>query len=158
MKKTLEEKKLIVLVVGIFIVMLVIVGGGILLLTPDDMFESNNTSTKRNIKECTGALTWGLKLGDKVKIENLNNYYNTCVSNNYYLKMQSYTYDNYGNIILYMNIGKQLNDSLYDLEDNRIGTFNEQTINSLLSLGTTYAYTFQIEDNIYQLIAMEWVK
>ena len=175
MKKTLKEKKITVLVVGIFLVVVVIVGGAILLFSPDQEENPNTPApTEPNsdeisvdqaeqiyedlTKDCTGALTWNLSIGDKVPIENLEDYTTACKTENYYSKMIGYTYDASGNIILHVNVLKRTDNNVYNLEDELIGTYDDTTINTLLDLGTTYAYTYQNNGENYQLIAVEWVK
>ena len=175
MIKTLKEKKITVLVVGIFLVVVVIVGGAILLFSPDQEKNPNDSDPNRQnnnqisvdqaeqiyedlTKDWTGPLTWKLSIGDKVPMENLEDYTTACKTENYYSKMIGYTYDASGNVILHVNVLKRTDNNVYNLEDELIGTYDETTINTLLDLGTTYAYTYQNNGDSYQLLAVEWVK
>lgn len=109
-------------------------------------------------KDCTGALVFDLKEGEQVDIENINDYTNACKTNDYYSKMIGYTYDLDGNVVIHVNILKKINDKLYDLKDNEVAEFSENTVKESLNKGTTYEYIYKEETGSYRLIEVKLMK
>lgn len=88
-------------------------------------------------KDCTGALVFNLKEGEQVDIENINDYTSACKTNDYYSKMIGYT---------------------YDLKDNEVAEFSENTVKESLNKGTTYEYIYKEETGSYRLIEVKLMK
>ena len=109
-------------------------------------------------KNCTGALVFDLKEGEQVDIENINDYTSACKTNDYYSKMIGYTYDLDGNVVIHVNILKKINDKLYDLKDNEVAEFSENTVKESLNKGTTYEYIYKEENGSYRLIKVKLMK
>lgn len=109
-------------------------------------------------KDCTGALVFNLKEGEQVDIENINDYTSACKTNDYYSKMIGYTYDLDGNVVIHVNVLKKINDKLYDLKDNEVAEFSENTVKESLNKGTTYEYIYKEENDSYRLIEVKLMK
>ena len=109
-------------------------------------------------KDCTGALVFDSKEGEQVDIENINDYTSACKTNDYYSKMIGYTYDLDCNVVIHVNILKKINDKLYDLKDNEIAGFSENTVKESLNKGTTYEYIYKEENGSYNLIEVKLMK
>lgn len=109
-------------------------------------------------KNCTGALVFDLKEGEQVDIENINDYTSACKTNDYYSKMIGYTYDLDGNVVIHVNILKKINDKLYDLKDNEVAEFSENTVKESLNKGSTYEYIYKEENGSYRLIKVKLMK
>ena len=109
-------------------------------------------------KNCTGALVFDLKEGEQVDIENINDYSSACKTNDYYSKMIGYTYDLDGNVVIHVNILKKINDKLYDLKDNEVAEFSENTVKESLNKGSTYEYIYKEENGSYRLIKVKLMK
>lgn len=88
-------------------------------------------------KDCTGALVFDLKEGEQVDIENINDYTSACKTNDYYSKMIGYT---------------------YDLKDNEVAEFSENTVKEPLNKGTTYECIYKEENGSYHLIEVKLMK
>ena len=109
-------------------------------------------------KDCTGALVFDLKESEQVDIENINDYTSACKTNDYYSKMIGYTYDLDGNVVIHVNILKKINDKLYDLKDNEVAEFSENTVKESLNKGSTYEYIYKEENGSYRLIKVKLMK
>ncbi len=109
-------------------------------------------------KDCTGTLVFNLKEGEQVDIENINDYTSAYKINDYYSKMIGYTYDLDGNVVIHVNILKKINDKLYDLKDNEVAEFSENTVKESLNKGTTYEYIYKEENGSYRLIEVKLMK
>ena len=117
-------------------------------VSSDEATEMYNLVTK----DCSGALVFDLKEGEIVRIDNINDYSNACKTNDYYSKMIGYTYDYDGNVIIHVNVLKKANNKLYDLNDNYVAEFSEDTVKESLNKGTTYEYVYKEENDNYRLI------
>lgn len=123
-------------------------------VSTDEATEMYNNVTK----DCSGALVFDLKEGDKVDIENINDYSSACKTNDYYSKMIGYTYDKDGNVIIHVNVLKKVDNKLFDLNDNEVATFSEDTLKESLNKGTTYEYVYKEENDSYRLIEVKLMK
>lgn len=123
-------------------------------VSSDEATEMYNNVTK----DCSGALVFDLKEGDKVEIDNINDYSSACKTNDYYSKMIGYTYDREGNVIIHVNVLKKVNNKLYDLNDNEVADFSEDTVKESLNKGTTYEYVYKEENDSYRLIEIKLMK
>lgn len=123
-------------------------------VSTDEATEMYNNVTK----DCSGALVFDLKEGDKVDIENINDYSSACKTNDYYSKMIGYTYDKDGNVIIHVNVLKKVDNKLFDLNDNEVATFSEDTVKESLNKGTTYEYVYKEENDSYRLIEVKLMK
>ena len=114
-------------------------------VSTDEATEMYNNVTK----DCSGALVFDLKEGDKVDIENINDYYS---------KMIGYTYDKDGHVIIHVNVLKKVDNKLFDLNDNEVAPFSEDTVKESLNKGTTYEYVYKEEIDSYRLIEVKLMK
>ncbi len=123
-------------------------------VSTDEATEMYNNVTK----DCSGALVFDLKEGDKVDIENINDYSSACKTNDYYSKMIGYTYDKDGHVIIHVNVLKKVDNKLFDLNDNEVAPFSEDTVKESLNKGTTYEYVYKEENDSYRLIEVKLMK
>ena len=72
--------------------------------------------------------------------------------------MIGYTYDLDGNVVIHVNILKKINDKLYDLKDNEVAEFSENTVKESLNKGSTYEYIYKEENGSYRLIKVKLMK
>ena len=106
------------------------------------------------IQNCTGALVWDLKVGDEIQIDNLESM-SACQNDNHYSKMIGYTYDESGNVIIHVNVLKNVNNQLYTMDDILVGDFSEDEIDQLLEQGTTYEYFYKKNGDGYKLFKVD---
>lgn len=164
----LEKRKMIVIVVGIAILLVVVIGGGFLIFGKKNDPEINNPDIPNEVspeeaenlygnltKDCSGALVWDISIGDSVVIENIEDYKTSCKTENFYSKMIGYSYDEYSNVILHVNVLKKVENNVYKLDDTMIGEYVEENISELLERGTTYVYTYNKDGEIYKLSKVE---
>lgn len=164
----LEKRKMIVIIVGIFLLLVVIIGGGFLVFSKKDKPDVNEPDISNEVspdqaleifgnltKDCSGAMVWDIKLGESVEIENIEDYQNSCKTDNYYSKMVGYTYDENDSLILHVNVIKKVENNVYRLDDTLIGEYLEENIDVLLDEGTTYIYTYKKVNDSYQLTKVE---
>lgn len=163
-----EKRKMTVIIIGIIILLVVVIGGGFLLFGKKDNYIISDPDIPNEVspehaldifndltKECSGAMVWNIKLGESVEIHNIEDYRNSCKTENYYSKMIGYTYDINDNLVLHVNVLKKVNDNVYKLDDTFVGVYLEENINLLLDEGTTYIYTYHKNENAYQLFKVE---
>ena len=72
--------------------------------------------------------------------------------------MIGYTYDKDGNVIIHVNVLKKVDNKLFDLNDNEVATFSEDTVKESLNKGTTYEYVYKEENDSYRLIEVKLMK
>jgi len=163
----LEKRKLIAYIVGIVLLLIVIIGGGFLLFNKDKKDPITDNDPVQNVTpdqaeemyselttNCTGAMVWDLKLGDKVEIQDLSQNTNACKTNDHYSKMVGY-YEIDNGVVIHVNVLKKQDDKLYKLDGTLVGVYEEASLDTLLDGGTTYSYTYMKDHDKYKLTQVE---
>lgn len=77
-----------------------------------------------------------------------------CSDNEYVSIMNGYSNDN-NKLVMNVNVGYVDGKEVYDLEDNSLGEYSKEKLGEVLTKGTGYKYTFNIEDDNYYLVSVE---
>lgn len=165
----LTKQQITVIVGGVILLVLVVVIGAFFLFgnkdeggetTPPDPSEKYEIEPEVADQiyadfsaQCAGGYVWNLQVGDLLEIDSTS-LASACQAENHYSKLVGYSYNDIG-VTLYVSVLKNVNNSLYRIDDSLIGTYDENTLDSMLDQGTTYIYTFKETNGTYTPVQVE---
>ena len=167
MKKMEKKKKYFLLAIIIFVIILVM-GSVILTLNkkkedqqPNEeesglTVDTANSLYSQMTDACSGAILWDVTLNTEVTAS-IEDYESHCQKENYSSKLFGFTEDEDG-ARLDIKVVKTADGKVYDLENNLLGDYTEETMDAIMDNGTTYSYFYKKNNDQYQLVKVKAFK
>lgn len=107
------------------------------------------------MNDCNGAIVWEPGTDLSIQTKDISEH---CENEGYDSKLFGYYTDENFSAIIEVKVLKRIDDNVYDVENNFIGTFDASNTEVLFNKGTLYRYTYKWEKGIYQLSRVQYIK